>query len=142
MKCNTCDVSLNQFVQLKSGKIVEQKFCHKCWKLKNIKNEPKSEADDKKAPQSDEAATMFLNTIICSIDQGDIQTTTHRGRIAVVLSHHIFSSERRWMQKPAEGQPKLKMTVFPCSEMYGRFKMEVPRVAAAQIEGLADAGAQ
>ena len=54
----------------------------------------------------------------------------------------VLSSERGWMQKSAEGQPKLKITVSPCSRMYDRFNMDVPRVAAAQIEGLADTGAQ
>ena len=85
---------------------------------------------------------MFINTIVCTMGHGDIQTTRHKGRVAIVLSHHIFSSERGWMQKSAEGQPKLKITVSPCSRMYDRFNLEVPRVAAAQIEGLADTGAQ
>ena len=83
-KCKMCKTQINQYVLLRSGKVLSEcKFCSKCWKSRKEKKETS-------ASPMDEASSIVHR--ISSAKNKDIVTTRYRGKTAVVLSHHIFDS--------------------------------------------------
>ena len=137
-KCESCDVQVNPFVLLKSGKISsERKFCAKCWKAKGVKS---FGTDKKKAEDTGEGAALFHG--IAMINNKRIETTRYKGRKAIVLSHHIFDSANGWRQRSADKQPMLKVRIEPCRDMYEELEISYPSVKGSVIEGIADTGAQ
>lgn len=138
IKCVSCEVLVNQYVQLRSGKLVERKFCSKCWKAKNKNPE---ETTKEKSSADDDVSTIFINGIF-SVGHELPQTATYRGKRYVILTHHIFESGKGWLQKQAENQPKLRVNLSPCKDMYNKLKMVHPSLATVQCDGLADTGAQ
>ena len=140
IKCESCETMVNQYVQLRSGKMVERKFCGKCWKARSNKKADIKKKDE--SPPADETSSMFMTGGIYSVEDDIPKTTRHKGKLHVVLSHHIFEDGRGWMQKSAESQPMLKLNLSPCEEMYSKLDIGTPSVADAQVEGLADTGAQ
>ena len=170
IKCGSCDSRINQFVLLRSGKLSERKFCPKCWRAKNEKpitrlqtSKDKESVDETSAllsvgaiSQKKSTKRLYPTKIQCrnqkdrrvNISARDpvqvegINTVVHKGSPAVVLSHHIFSKNKGWLQRRAEKQPTLSFTVSPCKSMYENLHLPVPGVKPSIILGNADTCAQ
>ena len=140
VKCELCDVQISQYVLLKSGKISERKFCAQCWKAKNVKKYNSASEAIPAATVADEASALV--TRVGTIRDTTIATTRHKGRLAIILSHHIFDSVDGWKQRRADKQPMLKIEIQTCADMYDKLGVRAPPVNTSSIEGVADTGAQ
>ena len=90
VKCESCDMQINQYVLLKSGKMSERKFCTQCWKARHSKKGNGNTDQIETSTVPDEAS--FLVHQVGAIRDTKIVTTKYKGHTAIVLSHHIFDS--------------------------------------------------
>jgi hypothetical protein len=134
-KCDKCNKTFTRPLG-RNGTPRPYKLCKQCFTAQKP-----SPPDTPTTASSEEQAHIFDS--ICMASERTTKITGNRKCNAIKLHHHIFSSDKGWLQRRAKTQPIVTVTARVCKDDYTHFGVPLKSSPhGGPISAVADTGCQ